>query len=299
MKKLLLALVALALLGWWITSPQVLGPTDIPDHVADKANGERIFNAGGCASCHGRIVDGKPQRDVMAGGLEMHSPVGVFRVPNISPHPDQGIGGWSNLDFLNAMQRGVSPGGKHYYPAFPYTAYIRMNVTDLLDLKAFLDQMPADPNPVGPNELAFPFNIRRGIGLWKRLYLNGDWVTAVSGEDEQLVLGRYLVEGPGHCGECHTPRNFAQALQGTRWLAGAPNPDGEGKVPNITPGRSSFASWSADDIAYYLESGVDPEFDVVGGTMVAVQGNMSRLTSEDRDAIAAYLKALPAVSSSD
>lgn len=297
MKKLLLALAILALAGWWLSRPLTLDSSEVPEHQADLANGELLFNAGGCASCHGRVVDGKPQRDVLAGGLEMHSPVGVFRAPNITPDPEAGIGNWSDLDFLNAMQRGVSPQGKHYYPAFPYTSYTRMSRTDLLDLKAYLDQMPADPNAAGPNELAFPFNIRRGIGIWKRLYLNGDWVIEVPGDDELLERGRYLVEGPGHCGECHTPRNFAQALDTSRWLAGAPNPDGEGQVPNITPGRQSFADWSADDIAYYLAAGVDPEFDVVGGSMVAVQENMSRLSGKDRDAIAAYLKALPAVAS--
>lgn len=299
MKKLFLVLVVLALAGWWFSRPEALGPGDVPAHQPDLANGERLFNAGGCASCHGRIVDGKPQRDVLAGGLEMESPIGLFRVPNITPDREQGIGAWSELDFLNAMQRGVSPDGRNYYPAFPYTSYTRMRRTDLLDLKAFLDRMPADPNVVGPNELAFPFNIRRALGAWKRLYLDSAPVIPVPPGDEQLERGRYLVEGPGHCGECHTPRNLAQALELDRWLGGAPNPDGEGQVPNITPGSSAFADWSADDIAYYLESGVDPDFDVVGGSMAAVQANMSRLDDADRAAIAAYLKALPAVVARD
>lgn len=295
MKKLLLLLVLLGGAAWWLTRPVGLSPDQVPDHVPDLANGERLFHAGGCASCHGRVVDGKPQRDVMAGGLEMTSPVGTFRVPNISSHPERGIGAWSDRAFLDAMQRGIAPDGRHYYPAFPYTSYARMSRTDLLDLKAWLDQLPADDNAVGDHDLAFPYSVRRGIGLWKRLYLDDAPVMDVDRDDAQLSLGRYLVEGPGHCAECHTPRNFAQALDTTRWLGGAPNPEGEGKVPNITPGRSSFADWSADDIVYYLEAGVDPEFDVVGGSMVAVQENMARLDASDREAIAAYLKALPAV----
>jgi len=294
-RKWLLVAGLLILAGWWLTRPVGLSPGDVPEHTPDLANGERLFHAGGCASCHGRVVDGELRKDIMAGGLELPSPVGLFRVPNITPHPEAGIGGWSALDFLNAMRRGIAPDGRHYYPAFPYTSYARMNRTDLLDLKAWLDQMPADTNRVDGHELAFPFNVSRALGLWKRFYLDDAPVVDLDRGDAQLDLGRYLVEGPGHCGECHTPRNFAQAMDSTRWLGGAPNPEGEGTVPNITPGRTSFADWSADDIAYYLSSGVDPEFDVVGGSMVSVQENLAKLDASDREAIAAYVKALPPV----
>ncbi len=292
MKKLLIVAIVLAALAWWLTGPNGLAPSVVPEHAPDLANGERLFHAGGCASCHGGLQDGKPQRDVMAGGLVMESPIGAFHVPNISPDPEHGIGGWSDLDFLNAMQRGLAPDGSHYYPAFPYTSYARMSIPDLLDMKAYLDQLPPSTNVVAAHELGFPFSLRRGLGLWKRLFLDASPVVAVPADDEQLARGRYLVEGPGHCGECHTPRNAAQAMDRGRWLTGAPNPDGEGRVPGITPVRASFADWTADDIAYYLEAGVDPDFDVVGGTMAAVQENMSRLPAEDREAIAAYLKAL-------
>lgn len=292
MKKLLVIVVLLAALGWWITGPNGLSADAVPEHAPDLANGERLFHAGGCASCHGRLEDGKPRRDVMAGGLVMHSPVGAFHVPNISSDPQHGIGAWSDLDFLNAMQRGLAPDGRHYYPAFPYTSYARMSAPDLLDLKAYLDQLPAAPDGVADHELGFPFNVRRGLGLWKRLFLDDAPVVPVPAGNAQLERGRYLVEGPGHCGECHTPRNAAQAPDLGRWLTGAPNPDGEGRVPGLTPARESFAAWSADDIAYYLEAGVDPDFDVVGGTMASVQENMSRLPPADREAIAAYLKSL-------
>ncbi|MEE4174328.1 MAG: cytochrome c [Xanthomonadales bacterium] len=292
MKKLLIIVVLVGVLAWWLSGPNGLDPDVVPAHSPDLANGERLFHAGGCASCHGRLEDGKPQRDVMAGGLVMNSPVGAFHVPNISPDPEQGIGAWSDLDFLNAMQRGLAPDGSHYYPAFPYTSYARMTASDLLDLKAYLDQLPADSNAVPDHGLGFPFNVRRGLGLWKRLFLDAAPVVTVPDGDDVLQRGRYLVEGPGHCGECHTPRNAAQALDLGRWLEGGPNPDGEGRVPGLTPARDAFADWSRDDIAYYLEAGVDPEFDVVGGTMAAVQANMSRLPAKDREAIAAYLKAL-------
>jgi mono/diheme cytochrome c family protein len=120
-------------------------------------------------------------------------------------------------------------------------------------------------------------------------------VISVDTSNEKLVLGRYLVEGPGHCGECHTPRNPIGGPQKSRWLAGGPAPDGPGRIPNITPGGRDVKAWSESDIAYYLESGFTPEFDAVGGSMVEVQENMARLRPEDREAIAAYLKAIPAV----
>lgn len=294
MKKSLLVVAVMLIAAWWLTAPQTLSPDVVPDHDPDLVNGERIFDAGGCASCHGVIEGRRPQREVMAGGLVLGSPIGQFNVPNISPHPAHGIGGWSALDFLNAMQRGVSPEGRHYYPAFPYTSYIRMTTVDLLDLKAYLDSLPASDNDVAPHELEFPFTLTRGLGLWKRAFLdNKPQVTLVSPSPE-AVRGQYLVEGPSHCGECHTPRQFAQAMDRSRWLTGAPNPSGKGRIPGIDPGRASFAAWSADDIAFYLESGFDPEFDVVGGSMAAVVGNHGRLPAEDREAIAAYLKALPA-----
>ncbi len=292
----LLVLAGLLLLGfWWLSRPLGLSPEDVPRHAPDLANGERMFNAGGCGSCHGKVVDGELDQLVMAGGMVLDSPVGRFHVPNITPHAEAGIGGWSELDFLNAMRRGVSPDGRHYYPAFPYTSYAKMNRTDLLDLKAWLDQMPQDANQVADHELGFPYSINRGIGLWKRLFLDDAPVIDIDRNDGQLDLGRYLVEGPGHCGECHTPRNFAQAMDTSRWLGGAPDLEGDGRVPNITTGRASFADWSEDDIAYYLEAGVDPDFDVVGGSMVAVQAHLALLDASDREAIAAYLKAVPGV----
>jgi mono/diheme cytochrome c family protein len=147
---------------------------------------------------------------------------------------------------------------------------------------------------VAPHTLGFPWSIRRGIGAWKRRYLDTEPMPPVA-SPTPVERGRRLVEGAGHCGECHTPRDRFGGLIRARWLAGAPNPDGKGRVPNITPGGDDISAWSAADIAYYLESGFTPDFDTVGGPMVAVQENMAKLTDEDRAAIAAYLKALPAL----
>jgi len=283
-KRLGLALLVLVAVGFWLTRPQRIDPASLPEHVPDPVNGERLFHAGGCASCHG---------DRLEGGLEITTAFGTFRVPNISPDPEAGIGAWDRIDFLNAMKSGVSPAGQHYYPAFPYTSYTRMSVEDLLDLKHWLDAYEPVGTVVRNHEIGFPWNIRRGIGLWKRLYLDPSPVMSVPAGDDQLQQGRYLVEAVGHCGECHTPRNRFGGLKIQYWLAGGPNPDGEGRVPNITPHRDGLADWSARDISRYLKSGFTPEYDTVGGSMADVQENLARLPDRDREAIAAYLLALP------
>jgi mono/diheme cytochrome c family protein len=223
----------------------------------------------------------------------METDFGVFRVPNISPHPSSGIGLWTKLDFINAMHLGVSPDGRHFYPAFPYVSYSRASIDDLLDLKAYLDSLPLSENQPADHNLNFPWNIRAGVGLWKMINLKPGFITSIPADNAQLERGRYLVEGPGHCGECHTPRDWTGGLNYQRWLAGAPNPDGEGKVPNITPHNDNFSEWSESDIEYYLESGFTPDFDTVGSSMVEVQENMAQLPKEDRESIAAYLKHIP------
>ena len=198
------------------------------------------------------------------------------------------------------MTHGTSPSGENYYPAFPYTSYARMTLEDVADLYAFLKTIPAVEGKAPDHELGFPFNIRRGLGLWKRAFLDPAPVITsptTDGVDRaQWDRGRYLVEGPGHCGECHTARDFAGGLVLSEWLGGAPAPTGEGRIPDITPVEGKFGGWSTSDIAYYLESGFTPDYDSVGGEMVHVQENMARLPAADREAIAAYLKAIPAVS---
>ena len=285
LKKLLVLAAVVLLAAWAVTRPQRIDPFDVPDLIADPANGERVFHAGGCASCHGADL---------SGGHELKTPFGVFHVPNITPHPRAGIGGWTLVEFADAMLRGVDPNGRHYYPAFPYTSYTRMTWQDLADLKAWLDTFPPSDHRVPAHELSFPWNIRRGIGAWKRLYLNADWVLREA-PDAELQRGRYLVEALGHCGECHTPRDRFGGLERSAWLAGAPEPAGEGRVPDITPHAAALGGWSASDIAYYLKTGFTPEFDTVGGSMVEVQENIARLPDADRAAIAAYLKAVPPV----
>lgn len=283
---------AVSLAGvWWLSAPSTLDAIDLHAHAADLANGERMFFAGGCASCHSAPDSVGEARLALAGGHELISPFGTFYAPNLSPGP-QGIGNWSDLDFVNAMMRGVSPDGAHYYPAFPYTSYQRMRMEDLLDLKAFLDTLPVDATPSLPHEVGFPFSIRRGLGLWKLLYLDGEPFAADPAWDDQIALGAYLVEGPGHCQECHTARDFIGGRLRERVFAGAAGLGGEGFTPNITPHSDGIGSWSASDIAYALESGFTPEFDSLGGEMGSVISNFAQLSAADRQAVAAYLLSL-------
>ena len=290
-----LGLVGLAaILLLLVTRPSGLSSDIFPAHVQNVSNGELLFHAGVCASCHSS-AEADSESPVLGGGLAMETPFGTFRVPNISPDHDYGIGEWTLSNFITAMRLGSSPDGRHYYPSFPYASYSRMSFEDLMDLKSYLDTLPRAQNHNEAHELKFPWNIRAGIGLWKILNLDPSAVISMPPDNRLLSRGRYLVEGPGHCGECHTPRNWSGGLNNDRWLAGAPNPDGEGKVPNITPGAKGFADWSQEDIAYYLESGFTPDFDTVGSSMVEVQENMAQLPAEDRAAIAAYLKNIPAL----
>lgn len=275
---------ALAALLWWVSAPVPLAQADLGAAEGDAARGALVFAAAGCASCHQR--DGA---ETLGGGAAFASDFGTFYAPNISSDPVHGIGGWSQVEFANAVARGISPDGAHYYPAFPYTAYARMQPGDLADLWAHMQTLAADPTPSRAHEVGFPFNIRRAVGLWKALYLKPDFHLPVS-DDPQMQRGRYLVEALGHCAECHTPRNGLGGLDRSRWMAGAPNPSGRGEIPALTPDK---LTWSATDIAYYLQSGFTPDFDSAGGSMAKVVTNTAKLPAEDRQAIAAYLKALP------
>lgn len=255
----------------------------------DPAKGETVFIASGCASCHAAPNAEGDAKLVLAGGQRFASDFGTFIAPNISTDPEAGIGAWSLEDFASAVKKGVSPDGQHYYPAFPYTAYSLMRDQDVVDLWAYWQTLPADATPSKPHEVGFPFNIRRSVGVWKLLYVTDDWVMTEAATPE-IERGRYLVEALAHCGECHTPRDALGGLDRSAWLAGAPNPTGRGTIPSLTP---EDLTWGPIEIAYYLETGFTPEFDSAGGHMVAVVENFAKLPASDREAVAAYLKALP------
>lgn len=287
----IVAVLALAAAGVWaLTAPGRLPAGGLEGLTGDPARGELVFWAGGCASCHAAEGARDEARLVLSGGRRLASDFGTFIAPNISPHPDAGIGGWSLGDFATAMVLGVSPEGAHYYPAFPYTSYARATPQDIADLWAFLRRLPPDATPSAPHELVFPFSIRRAIGLWKLLYAGDGGFVLAEAATPEIERGRYLAEALAHCGECHTPRNALGGLDTARWLAGAPNPSGPGTIPNITPAK---LAWSEADIAAYLATGFTPDFDTAGGHMAEVVRNLANLPEEDLAAIAAYLKAVP------
>lgn len=274
--------------GLWLTRANTVPAEAFAGLSGDAARGEAVFWAGGCASCHS-VKDAKgDEKLVLAGGQTFPSPFGTFVAPNISMDSEQGIGDWSFEDFRNAVRSGVSPAGSHYFPVFPYTAYALATPQDITDLWAFWQTMPASDTASQAHDIAFPFSIRRGVGVWKLLYACHSFQTEAN--TPELERGRYLVEALSHCTECHTPRDALGGLDRSRWLAGAPDPSGKGTIPAITPDK---LTWSQQEIAQYLNDGFTPDFDSAGGHMVYVIENLSRLPVSDRQAIAAYLKALP------
>ena len=271
--------------------PRTVSQADLGLHTADLANGKELFYAGGCASCH--ASPNQDDKTKLGGGLPLKTGFGTFYAPNISSDPSDGIGGWSEAQFISAVKDGTSPAGEHLYPAFPYTSYRLMATDDVRDLFAFLKTLPAVSGGVPAHELAFPFGFRRALGLWKLLFLRDEPFRPDPQQSPAWNRGAYLVNGAAHCAECHSPRNFAGAIVPGLRFTGGPNPVGRGWVPNIT--QHGLHDWSEDDIANLLETGETPEGDRVGSTMVEVVRNTAQLSAEDRAAIAAYIKSLPSV----
>lgn len=288
---LVLVILASCAALYLIALPSSLPANVLEPRTADLANGEKMFNIGGCFSCHG--TPKQKDRSQLGGGLALATPFGTFRAPNISSDSQHGIGAWSEYEFVNAMLKGVGRNGEHLFPAFPYTSYQYMRIDDVRDLYAYLKTLPAIAAPSRPHELSFPFNIRAGIGLWKLLYFDGKTFAPDDSKDDAYNSGAYLVEGPGHCVECHSPRDALGGINDERRFAGGLDAEGNGWVPNITPHDDGIAHYSVKDLIYLLETGVKPDFDVVGSTMAAVIENTRRLGAADRAAIASYLKALP------
>lgn len=286
---LLAAVVGIAVY-WLVTMPKTVSAAALPAYTPNLANGETMFNAGGCASCH---ASDKENRTLLGGGMALPSPFGTFHVPNISQNPADGIGRWSEADFVTAMTKGTSPDGRHYFPSFPYTSYAHMKLEDVRDLFAYLKTLPQAAGKAPPHDLPFPFNIRRNLGGWKFLFFDDKPFVADASKSAQWNRGAYLVNGPGHCAECHSPRNLLGGLIASQRFAGGPNPEGKGWVPNIT--QKGLSGWSDKDIAYFLESGMTPEGDSAGGSMTRVIENTAKLSDEDRMAMAVYLKSLAPV----
>lgn len=285
--------VVTALVGfgifWGLGAEHPLGLGAIPQHAPNVENGKLIYTVGGCISCHASPANA----DVPSGGKPLKTPIGVLYPPNLTPDNDTGLGKWDNLAFVNAMQRGLHPGGGHLIPAFPYTSYAKMTVNDVLDLKAYLATLPAVKNAVPANDvLAMPI-VRRGLGLWKWVGLDETPFQADPAHSPAWNRGAYLVNGPGHCQECHTPRNLFLASDHSAAFMGGPHPDGKGKVPSLRGLIERNRYKDAADLVLAFQNGEAFGYDhMASGGMGEVQNNLSKLPDAELAAIAEYVVSL-------
>jgi mono/diheme cytochrome c family protein len=258
----------------------------------DVARGKYVLHAAGCIACH---TDEKGGGPALAGGRALKTPFGTFYTPNITPDTDTGLGGWAEEDFLRALGEGRDPQGRSYYPAFPYPSYRGMTEGDMNDLWAYLRSLPPVRRANRPHDLDFPFSLRFLAGVWQWFYFEPGPFEANADQDDAWNRGAYLVRQLAHCGECHSPRGWLGAVDGGRELAGNPEgPEGK-KVPNVTPHeKDGIGGWSQVDVTFFLKTGILPDGDVAGGAMEdVIRDGTSRLSDDDRAAIATYLRSLP------
>ena len=254
----------------------------------DAKRGEYLSKAGGCVGCH---TETRKDAQAFAGGRALKTPFGTFYGPNITPHREAGIGAWSEADFVRAMREGRRPDGAHYFPAFPYASFTRINDADLRDLWAYLRSLKPSAQPSREHELGFFYRWRFLLTFWKWLFFEPGPLAADAGKSAELNRGRYLTEALGHCGECHTPRNFLGGPKKSRYLGGAKLGD-DVSAPNITPTR--LKKYGVSELKDILTSGLYADGDVMGDTMSEVVKNTtSQLTAPDLEALVAYLLSVP------
>jgi mono/diheme cytochrome c family protein len=254
------------------------------------SRGAYLAKAGGCAGCH---TEDRQGATPYAGGRALETPFGVFYGPNITPHPDAGIGRWSERDFVRALREGIGWNGAHLYPAFPYPSFTKITDADLKDLWAFLRSLPRDARPSRAHELRFPFGWRALIWGWKLLYFEPGPGNARPGLSKVQARGAYLVDALGHCGECHTPRNFLGGPLSDRYLGGGKTPEGK-RVPNLTPVR--LGKWSDAELRDFLVTGLTPDGDIASKAMgEVIRNTTSQWNRGDLAAVIAYLRSLPRV----
>lgn len=257
--------------------------------AGDAKRGEYLAAAGGCVACH--TASGKDAVR-FAGGHALKTPFGTFYGPNITPHPQAGIGRWSEADFVRAMREGRRPDGAHYFPAFPYPSYTNIVDADLRDLWAYLRTLPPSARANQPHDLRFPFGFRFLLWGWKLLFFKPGPATTDTGSTP-VARGAYLVNALSHCGECHTPRNVLGGPKRDRFLAGGTGPDGKG-VPNLTPFK--LKKWGDAELKDFLTTGMTADGDVTAEAMGEVVTNTtSKITAADLAAIIAYLRTIPAL----
>jgi mono/diheme cytochrome c family protein len=270
-------------------------PVSAQDDRDAIERGAYVFAAANCGSCHTNV---KGKGPLLAGGRPLPTPFGTFYSPNITPDPETGIGRWTDEDFIRSLREGVSPDGAHYFPAFPYPSFTRMTDRDMRDLKTYIFSLPPVVQHNRDHEIDFPYGWRFSVWFWKQLYFSEGPFVPDPEQSAEWNRGAYLVEGLGHCGECHTPRDWLGGLDSSRALSGTTDgPEGE-KVPNITPDSDTgIGTWSQRDVVRVLRTGQLPDGDFVGSVMgEVVEHGTSKLTDDDRAAIAAYLASLPPIS---
>lgn len=256
--------------------------------------GELVFKAAICAMCH---TDKENNGEPLAGGYKMKTDFGTYYTSNITPDKETGIGNWSDEDFIRALQQGISPEGKHYFPSFPYTAYTKMYRDDVLALKAYLFSLNPVKKVNHKHDLPFYMTIVPSARIWKSKNFKAGEFQHQPDKTAEWNRGAYLVEAMGHCSACHTPRKGLGVLDNSKAFAGVQKLTGVGTVPNITPDRKTgIGRWSIDDLVYYFETGTDPEGDSSDGKMASIIDNsLSLLPAGDRRAIAIYLLSLKPV----
>ena len=254
----------------------------------DAKRGQYLATAGGCVGCH---TEDKKDAAPFAGGRALKTPFGTFYGPNITPHPESGIGRWTEADFVRAMRLGDRPDGANYFPAFPYPSFTRISDADLRDLWAYLRTLAPSSRASRAHDLHFPFGWRWLVTGWKWFFFTPGPVANDSLRTQALNRGAYLVQALGHCGECHTPRNFLGGPIRDRFLAGGKGPDDK-RIPNLTPTR--LKQWSDAELKEFLLTGATPDGDAANETMdEVIRNTTSRLTAADLAAVIAYLRSLP------
>ena len=256
----------------------------------DVKRGEYLAKAAGCVGCH---TEDRKDAPLFAGGRALKTPFGVFYGPNITPHEQAGIGRWSEADFARALRHGERPDGASYFPSFPYPSFTQMTDEDVRDLWAYLRSVPANARANQAHDLRFPYGWRTLVSIWKWLFFKPGPAAADPQLNAVQNRGRYLVTALGHCGECHTPRNFLGATKGDRFLAGGKGPENK-NVPNLTPTR--LKKWSDGELRDFLTTGLYADGDVPSEAMgEVIRNTTSQLTPADLTAMIAYLRAVPAL----
>lgn len=268
--------------------------TLFPAHAIDMQDfdqiqrGKYLADIGDCAACHTRIGSG----ELLAGGRPLETPFGILLTPNITPDPQTGIGAWTDDEFVNSLTKGTGRNGTHLYPAMPYTYMTKVTREDALAIRAYLNTIPAVHNPVQPNQLPFPFDIRSGLIAWDALNFRPGEFQPVAGKSAAWNRGAYIVDGLAHCGLCHTPKNVAGGDETSRRLQGYALQGWF--APDITAdNRRGIGSWSIGDIVTYLKTGHNRTSAASGPMAEAVMDSTSKFNDDDLNAVATYLKDQP------